>query len=198
MHKQLPAPLGMLTPAPLAPWQEVNNIGFQPDWHLRALGSEIVIKNYLKDSFHSLLLGRSTCCSNSIAQKASHTSTERNSEFLEEKHLLPACSLCQCPLSTHPQAEPSPHPRPVHGTPHSRAEVRPPPTASFPPPRQHHIVVQTGCQPENVTWQVPLPAFRLLISTKGTSLAIEMQSIRRRKYSKHSGEDMLSVRNLKN
>lgn len=67
------------------PDNEINKLhAFHLNWHLQVLGSEIVIKNHFKHSFHSLLVGRGTYCSNSIPKKASHIITEKFSKVMNE------------------------------------------------------------------------------------------------------------------
>lgn len=82
MFKLVPKLVRNSFPSYSHPDNEINNIAFQLDWHLQALGSEIVIKNNLKDWFHSLLMGRSTSCSNSTPKNASHTITEKFSKVM--------------------------------------------------------------------------------------------------------------------
>lgn len=82
MFKLVPKLVRNSFPSYSHPDNEINNIAFQLDWHLQALGSEIVIRNNLKDWLHSLLMGRSTSCSNSIPKKASHTITEKFSKVM--------------------------------------------------------------------------------------------------------------------
>lgn len=84
MFQLVPERVRKAFPSCSHPDNEINNTAFQFHWHFQALGSESVIKNYLKDSFHCLHMGRSTSCSNSIPKKTSHTSTEKFSKVMIE------------------------------------------------------------------------------------------------------------------